>query len=149
MVLEYSENTRLAQETLLNVKRAILMLQEWNEGVESADEWLTSTSGMQKLAGNAMMIEVIGEEIKKVEKRLGTEFLNQRPEIPWRDVMGMRNHIAHGYFDINELYVFSVIKNDLAPLLEAIDHLISVLDILRIEQEVDEHFDNYQNPIVS
>ena len=149
MVLEYSENTRLAQETLLNVKRAILMLQEWNEGVESADEWLTSTSGMQKLAGNAMMIEVIGEEIKKVEKRLGTEFLNQRPEIPWRDVMGMRNHIAHGYFDINELYVFSVIKNDLAPLLEAIDYLISVLDILRIEQEVDEHFDIYQNPIVS
>ena len=139
MVLEYSENTRLAQETLLNIKRAILMLQEWNEGVESADEWLSSTYGMQKLAGNAMMIEVIGEEVKKVEKRLGTEFLNLRPEIPWREVMGMRNHIAHGYFDINELYVFSVIKNDLSPLLEAIDYLISVLDTLKMEKEVDEH----------
>ena len=139
MVLEYSENTRLAQETLLNIKRAILMLQEWNEGVVSADEWLSSTYGMQKLAGNAMMIEVIGEEVKKVEKRLGTEFLNLRPEIPWREVMGMRNHIAHGYFDINELYVFSVIKNDLSPLLEAIDYLISVLDTLKMEKEVDEH----------
>ena len=139
MVLEYSENTRLAQETLLNIKRAILMLQEWNEGVESADEWLSSTYGMQKLAGNAMMVEVIGEEVKKVEKRLGTEFLNLRPEIPWREVMGMRNHIAHGYFDINELYVFSVIKNDLSPLLEAIDYLISVLDTLTMEKEVDEH----------
>ena len=139
MALEYSENTRLAQETLLNIKRAILMLQEWNEGVVSADEWLSSTYGMQKLAGNAMMIEVIGEEVKKVEKRLGTEFLNLRPEIPWREVMGMRNHIAHGYFDINELYVFSVIKNDLSPLLEAIDYLISVLDTLKMEKEVDEH----------
>ena len=139
MVLEYSENMRLAQETLRNIERAILMLQEWNEGVESADEWLSSTYGMQKLAGNAMMIEVIGEEVKKVEKRLGTEFLNLRPEIPWREVMGMRNHIAHGYFDINELYVFSVIQNDLAPLLEAIDYLISVLDTLRIEKEIDEH----------
>ena len=139
MALEYSENTRLAQETLLNIKRAILMLQEWNEGVVSADEWLSSTYGMQKLAGNAMMIEVIGEEVKKVEKRLGTEFLNLRPEIPWREVMGMRNHIAHGYFDINELYVFSVIQNDLAPLLEAIDYLISVIDTLEIEKEVDEH----------
>ncbi len=117
------------------------MLQEWNEGVESADEWLSSTYGMQKLAGNAMMIEVIGEEVKKVEKRMGMEFLNQRPEIPWRDVMGMRNHIAHGYFDINELYVFSVIKNDLAPLLEAINYLISLLETLRIEKEVDEHID--------
>ena len=139
MVLEYSENTRLAQETLLNIKRAILMLQEWNEGVESADEWLSSVYGMQKLAGNAMMIEVIGEEIKKVEKRMGTEFLNLRPEIPWRDVMGMRNHIAHGYFDINELYVFSVIKNDLDPLLEAIENLISVLETLKIEKEIDDH----------
>ena len=139
MALEYSENMRLARETLLNIKRAILMLQEWNEGVESADEWLSSTSGMQKLAGNAMMIEVIGEEVKKVEKRLGAEFLNQRPEIPWREVMGMRNHIAHGYFDINELYVFSVIKNDLAPLLEAIDYLVSAIDTMMIEKEVDDH----------
>lgn len=142
MALEYSENMRLAHETLLNIKRAILMLQEWNEGVESADEWLSSTYGMQKLAGNAMMIEVIGEEIKKVEKRLGTEFLNLRPEIPWRDVMGMRNHIAHGYFDINEQYVFSVIKNDLNPLIEAIDYLIAVIDRLKIEKEVDEHSEN-------
>lgn len=142
MALEYSENTRLAQETLQNIKRAILMLQEWNEGVESAEEWLSSTYGMQKLAGNAMMIEVIGEEVKKVEKRLGMDFLNQRPEIPWRDVMGMRNHIAHGYFDINELYVFSVIKNDLASLLEAVEYLISVIDTLRIEKEIDEHYAN-------
>ena len=139
MALEYSENTRLAQETLLNIKKAILMLQEWNERVESADEWLSSVYGMQKLAGNAMMIEVIGEEIKKVEKRMGTEFLNLRPEIPWRDVMGMRNHIAHGYFDINELYVFSVIKNDLDPLLEAIENLISVIETLKIENEIDDH----------
>ena len=139
MALEYSENMRLARETLLNIKRAILMLQEWNEGVERADEWLSSTSGMQKLAGNAMMIEVIGEEVRKVEKRLGTDFLNQRPEIPWREVMGMRNHIAHGYFDINELYVFSVIKNDLDPLLEAIDYLVSALDTQMIEKEVDDH----------
>lgn len=105
MELEYSKNTRLAHETLSNIKKAILMLQEWNEGMESPDEWLASSAGMQKLAGNAMMIEVIGEEVKKVEKRLGIDFLNQCPEIPWKDIMGMRNHIAHGYFDINEEYV--------------------------------------------
>lgn len=42
--------------------------------------------------------------------------------------MGMRNHIAHGYFDINEDYVLSVIKNDLAPLLEAVEYLIEITD---------------------
>ena len=138
MVFEYSENMRLAQETLRNIKRAILMLNQWNEGLESTDEWLSSVYGMQKLAGNAMMIEVIGEEVKKVEKRLGAEFLNLRPEIPWNEIMGMRNHIAHGYFDINELYVFSVIKDDLAPLLEAVEYLIDMIETMRIEKEVDE-----------
>ena len=128
MELEYSENVRLVHETLLNIQKAISMLLEWNKDVENVDEWLMSPLGMQRLAGNAMMIEVIGEEVKKVEKRLGMEFLNQRPEIPWRDVMGMRNHIAHGYFDINEEYVLSVIKNDLAPLLEAVEYLIQITD---------------------
>lgn len=128
MELEYSENVRLAHETLLNIRKAISMLLNWNADVESVDEWLTSPLGMQRLAGNAMMIEVIGEEVKKVEKRLGMEFLNQRSEIPWRDIMGMRNHIAHGYFDINEDYVLSVIKNDLAPLLEAVEYLIEITD---------------------
>ena len=52
----------------------------------------------------------------------------ETPEIPWRDIMGMRNHIAHGYFDINEDYVLSVIKNDLAPLLEAVEYLIEITD---------------------
>ena len=130
MALEYSENIRLAHETLLGIKRAIVMLLEWNKDVESSDEWISSTDGMQKLAGNAMMIEVIGEEVKKVEKRLGMDFLNQRPEIPWHEIMGMRNHIAHGYFDINEDYVFSVIKNDLSPLLEAVDYLLEMTDEL-------------------
>lgn len=128
MELEYSENVRLVHETLLNIQKAISMLLEWNKDVENVDEWLMSPLGMQRLAGNAMMIEVIGEEVKKVEKRLGMEFLNQRPEIPWRDVMGMRNHIAHGYFDINEEYVLSVIRNDLAPLLEAVEYLIQITD---------------------
>ena len=124
----YSENMALVHETLLNIKKAILMLQEWNKDVQSPDEWVSSPSGMQKLAGNCMLIETIGESVKKIEKRVGMEFLNQCPDIPWRDIMGMRNHIAHGYFDIDDSYVFSVIKNDLTPLLKAVDILLNLSD---------------------
>ena len=128
MELGSFENMRLAHETLLNIRKAILMLQEWNKDVQSPDEWVSSPSGMQKLAGNCMLIETIGESVKKIEKRVGMEFLNQCPDIPWRDIMGMRNHIAHGYFDIDDSYVFSVIKNDLTPLLKAVDILLNLSD---------------------
>ena len=86
-----------------------------------------------------MLIEAIGEAVKKIEKRVGREFLNQCPDIPWQDIMSMRNHIAHGYFELDDAYVLSVIQNDLAPLLEAINYLLAVVDKWIIEKEVDEH----------
>ena len=135
------ENLEIIQETLLSIRKSIDLLIEWNTGVESTDEWVNSTSGMQKLAANCMLIEAIGEAIKKIDKRAGREFLNQRSEIPWQDIMSMRNHIAHGYFDLDDAYVFSVIHNDLVPLLEAIDFLIHETEILLLDEEVDRHFD--------
>ena len=133
------ETLEIIQDSLVNIRKSIIMLQEWNEGVQSTDEWTNSSTGMQKLAANCMLIEAIGEAVKKLDKRAGREFLNQRPEIPWQDVMSMRNHIAHGYFELDDAYVLSIIQNDLAPLLEAIDYLISVVETLKIEKEVDEH----------
>jgi len=133
------DTLEIIQETLRNIQKSILMLQEWNEGVQSTDEWTKSPSGMQKLAANCMLIEAIGEAVKKIEKRAGRDFLNQRPEIPWQDIMSMRNHIAHGYFELDDAYVLSVIQNDLAPLLEAVEYLIQKIDTMQIEKEVDEH----------
>ena len=129
----------IIRETLSNIEKSVSLLKEWNANLESTEEWTSSPTGMQKLAGNCMLIEAIGEAVRKIEKRAGHDFLNQRPEIPWRDVMSMRNHIAHGYFELDESYVFSVIKNDLDPLNEAVKYLISEMDRMIVEKEVDEH----------
>ncbi|MBO7566782.1 MAG: DUF86 domain-containing protein [Bacteroidales bacterium] len=50
-----------------------------------------------------------------------------RPEIPWKLVKGMRDRIAHGYFDINVDFIEDVIKNDLKPLEDAVDYFIVYL----------------------
>ena len=41
--------------------------------------------------------------------------------------MGMRNQIAHGYFNIDAEIVFDTVKNDLEPLLQATLFFISKL----------------------
>jgi uncharacterized protein with HEPN domain len=51
----------------------------------------------------------------------------QRPEIPWRDVIGARNHIAHGYFEVDAETVLSIIKNDLDPLQAAIKYFLDTI----------------------
>lgn len=71
-----------------------------------------------------MLIEAIGESVKQIDKITEGNLLPLRPEIPWKDVIGIRNHIAHGYFDIDGDMVFDVIKNDLDTLLEAVQYFI-------------------------
>lgn len=139
------EIVEVIEETLRNIRDSICLLQEWNRDLRGADEWTTSPTGMQKLAANCMLIEAIGEAVKKIEKRAGLEFLNQRPEIPWRDIMNMRNHIAHGYFELDDAYVYSVIKNDLSPLLDAIDFLLKQATILKESIEIDERIETEQH----
>ncbi len=42
------------------------------------------------------------------------------PELPWKQIKGMRDHIAHGYFDIDADVIFHTVKNDIAPLRDAL-----------------------------
>jgi len=45
-------------------------------------------------------IVIVGEAATKIMDRY-PEFAEQNPQIPWRNMRGMRNRIVHGYFDIN------------------------------------------------
>ena len=79
------------------------------------------------MAATCMMIEAIGESIKKIDRNTNRSLLPLRPEIPWKQVMGMRDHIAHGYFDIDAELVFQTVKNNLKPLLDAVSFFINEL----------------------
>ena len=123
-----SYNNRLRVLSIFKqIEKAIEQLQEWNNSVKSVDDYYLSSEGMQKLAANCMLIEAIGEGIYQINRITGGNLLSERSEIPWEDVIGIRNHIAHGYFDIDAEIVLSVIKNDLLPLLEAIRYFINDL----------------------
>lgn len=114
---------------LFQIRTAILQLKEWNNNVQSSDDYYCSPDGMKNLAASCMLIEAIGESIKQIDKITEGKLLAKRPEIPWKDVIGIRNHIAHGYFDIDGDMVFDVVKNDLDSLLEAIEYFIENLTV--------------------
>ena len=121
------DDHKMVKITLEQIRTAIGQLQEWNKEVTSSDDYYLSSDGMQKLAASCMLIEAIGEGIKKIDHITKGELLQERPEIPWEDVMGIRNHIAHGYFDIDGDVIFSSVKNDLDPLEKAIAYFIKTI----------------------
>lgn len=84
MELEYSRNIELAGEVLKQIRRAIVSLQEWNKDVADMHDLEKTPQGMQRLAGNCMLIQTIGEGVKKIDKYTEDKLLVSRPEIPWR-----------------------------------------------------------------
>ena len=112
---------------LEQIEQAIMQLKEWNAEVSSAEDYYRSSAGMQKLAASCMLIEAIGESIKQIDKVTKGELLEERPEVPWIDVMGIRNHIAHGYFDIDGDVIFKSVREDLDALQEAVKYFLVTL----------------------
>jgi len=52
------------------------------------------------------LIEIVGEAAKNVSKEKQSSLI----EIPWRDLVGMRNRVIHAYFDVNLDIVWQTIR---------------------------------------
>jgi uncharacterized protein with HEPN domain len=63
-----------------------------------------------------MSLVIIGEAATKVMDGYA-DFADAHPEVPWRSMRGMRNRIAHGYFDINLDLVWDTVQTALLALL--------------------------------
>ena len=69
-----------------------------------------------------MSLIVIGEAATKVMDGYA-EFADQHRQVPWRSMRGMRNRIAHGYFDTNLDVVWDTVQTALPELLEQLNAL--------------------------
>ena len=65
-------------------------------------------------------LEIIGEAARKVSQ----ENRSAHPEIPWSDMIGMRNRLIHEYSRINLKRVWDTIQNDIPRLITLIEPLV-------------------------
>jgi uncharacterized protein with HEPN domain len=64
-------------------------------------------------------LEIVGEAAGKVSAATQTA----HPEIPWREITGMRHRLIHGYADVRLDLVWAVLRDRLPPLLAALERL--------------------------
>lgn len=69
-------------------------------------------------------IEIIGEATKQISQSTRAQY----PEVPWRDITGMRDQMAHVYFGINLKIVWSTVQNNLQPLKPTIQLILNDLE---------------------
>ncbi len=68
-------------------------------------------------------IMIIGE----VANMLTKEFRESHTEVPWRQIIDMRNVLVHGYYNTSPLFVWETYTNDLPLLKQQVEEYISEL----------------------
>lgn len=74
---------------------------------------------------------ILGEAATRLLKEL-PEFSTAHPGVPWTSMKGMRNRLAHGYFDIDLPVVWQTVQTNLPALLDA---LPAILAAARLDPE--------------
>lgn len=110
--------TRLDDDTRLrHMLDAAEQAQNFMEGRSRED---LETNSMLLLAV-VKAIEIIGEAAAKVTK----ERQAQIPQIPWPQIISMRNRLTHAYFAIDTEIVWKTVIEDLPPLIQILKNTLN------------------------
>lgn len=77
-------------------------------------------------------LEVIGE----ASRRVGAEYQVAHPEIPWREMSGLRNILIHDYESVNLEKIWQVIEKELPSVRGTLEKILPPLD--QLEREINE-----------
>jgi uncharacterized protein with HEPN domain len=98
--------------------------------LDAAKEALSFASDKSRaeLEDNRMLVlslvkstEIIGEAASRVSLESRASY----PQIPWQEIIGMRNRLIHGYFDVDLDVLWSTITKDLPKLVAELETILS------------------------
>lgn len=93
---------------LSHILESIELIESYSSGKTEID--LLNSTGLQDQI--IRRIEIIGEAVKNLPEGLKRD----HPEVPWRDLAGMRDIVAHQYFGVDLETVWLVAKDELPEL---------------------------------
>jgi uncharacterized protein with HEPN domain len=95
--------------------------------INSAADFTRNDLGLEKLDSICMQLIATGEALKQLDKITKGELFTKYPHIDWKKAMGMRDIIAHHYFDIDHETVYVVCSEHIPDMRIAIGRMLDDL----------------------
>lgn len=106
---------RPAEDLLEHMRQAATDARAFIEGL-SKEDFLADKRTQQAVV---MSLVIIGEAAARLMDQ-HAEVIVRYPLVPWRNIRGMRNRIAHGYFEVDFSIVWDTVQRALPELLTAL-----------------------------
>lgn len=110
----------MAKEDISTYLRHIL------EAIDHVGHHLTSPN-FESFENDVVMTGFVTHEltvIGEAANNLSRDFHDQHPDIDWSKIIGMRNWIVHGYFNVNPKILWDTAKQDLPELKKQIEKIV-------------------------
>ena len=108
---------RRDQDCLGDIREAIQRIAAYTAGL-TCEQFMQDTKTQDAVVRN---LEVIGEATKNLSARLRKMY----PQIPWKNLAGVRDKMIHHYFGINYEIVWTIAQEDLPGLLPLIEDILT------------------------
>ena len=102
------------------VIESLEVIQQRTENIHCTNDFLDSATGTLLPDGVCMKLIATGESIKNLDKLTAGNLLIYYPQIPWREVMGMRDIIVHHYFEVDADVIFNTVKENIPLLMDTL-----------------------------
>jgi len=96
-------------------------------GITTSEDFIDNPEGQDRLDAICMVLIAVGEAFKQVDRQTDGKLLTRYPNVDWTGVKGVRDVIAHGYFDVDAEEVFAICQNDIPVLIDTVQAMIKDL----------------------
>ena len=104
------------------------LAEQMSEPIIEPDDFGKNLNGMTIFRACSMSIQCITENFTKVRNLTKNGFFKKYSTIPWKEVFGMRNFIAHEYANVDEEAIFTTLKTDLPALKQVSKQILQDLE---------------------
>ena len=104
------------------------LAEQMSEPIIEPDDFGKNLNGMTIFRACSMSIQCITENFTKVRNLTKSGFFKKYSTIPWKEVFGMRNFIAHEYANVDEEAIFTTLKTDLPALKQVSKQILQDLE---------------------
>ncbi len=122
-------NKKLLLQLLIQIDEALRSVQNRFEPIAAPEDFVNSPRGKEKLDAICMQLIAIGESLKNVDKYSDFELLVRYPKVDWTGAKGLRDIIAHHYFDIDAEEIFEICDVHIEPMQVAVKKMIVQLNV--------------------
>ncbi|HIP02856.1 MAG TPA: DUF86 domain-containing protein [Campylobacterales bacterium] len=105
-------------ELIDHILFSIELIEERVKSINTSDDFLKNSNGLEKLDAISMRLQSIGEAIKNIFKTDKQVLLTNSEKEYWSKIIRLREVISHHYIDIDSEIIFNICNEDLIELKE-------------------------------